>query len=341
MVVEELNQNEYSQWDEFVEKNDDGTFYHLTGWKELVEKVYRFKSFYLIAKENNKITGILPLFLTKDIFFGKKLISVPFAVTGGVCGESSQAEDILIEKAIELTRKLNVDYLELRQFREQPGNWVMNKNYSMLLLKLNPDTDKLWKNLQQNTRRSVRRAKEKGLEVRLESKNLDEFYELYAQGQRDFGTPIMNYKWLKDLFNNFSDHHTIATVYKDGKPIVSKFIRRFKKKVGTIFSHVLKEYRNLYPHHLLTWEIIENYSKQGYTYFDFGRTLLNTGTYKFKISWGAKPKQLNYHYYLHKAKAIPDTSHGSSKRQGLSKLWKKIPVPIANTLGPIIRRNYP
>jgi len=79
LEIIELQKEEEKSRDEYVHKSNSSTFYHQIGWKNVVEKTYKHKPIYLIAKEEGEIKGVLPLFLMKSMFFSKKLVSVPFA----------------------------------------------------------------------------------------------------------------------------------------------------------------------------------------------------------------------------------------------------------------------
>lgn len=342
MIIEELSNKDEQAWDNYVKTHDNTTFYHLIGWKELIEKVYNQKPIYLMARDEEAIQGILPLFLVKNKFLGKRLISIPFAIIGGVCAMRNIAKKMLIDKAIELTKSLDCDYLELRHLKEENrSDLKKNSDYFSFLLDLRADHEELWKNLRKTYRNLIRRAKKNDLQIKLNSNNLRKFYDIYSIGQRDLGTPIQSFSWIRNLFFDFSNNHTIATVEHNGKIISVFLLRYFNDTVSGIYAYSLKEYRHLYPTHLLYWELIKDSCEKGLKWFDFGRSIKTSGTYFFKNGWHAKPIQLNYQYYLNKARKIPNTSQANLKRQLFAKVWKRLPLSVANTLGPAIRKYFP
>ena len=83
LEIYELKKEDETAWDTYIHKSNSSTFYHQIGWKNVVEKTYKHKPIYLIAKEDGEIKGVLPLFLMKSMFFVKKLVSIPFAPYGG------------------------------------------------------------------------------------------------------------------------------------------------------------------------------------------------------------------------------------------------------------------
>ena len=98
MKITELQRKDEAAWDSYILKSSTSTFYHQIGWRNVIEKTYKHKPIYLIAKEKGEIKGVLPLFLIKSMIFGKKLVSVPFAPYGGVCADDKTIEKALVEK---------------------------------------------------------------------------------------------------------------------------------------------------------------------------------------------------------------------------------------------------
>ena len=343
MTVKELAKMDESLWDSFVQKKTDATFYHQIAWRRLIENVYgdKFKPIYLVAKDDGQINGILPLFLSNHWLFGKKLISSPFAIFGGCCADSESIEDKLITKAIELCDNLDADYLELRTINPKRNDLLSNSNYNTLILELTDDPQRLWKNFRKGIKQSVKTAEKNNVKVDLDFQNIDEFYAIYSQGQRNLGTPVQSYTWIKNLYDEFKDCHSMAVAYNQDKVIAVQFIRKFKDTVSSVLAYALPEYKNLCPNHILIWKLIKNACKEGYKQFDFGRSLPDSSTFYFKTGWRAQPIQLHYQFYLNKIKTIPDTSQTNTKRQQLTKIWKKLPLSVANSFGPIIRNCFP
>jgi len=343
MIVELLKKEDEKLWDEFVKQNDDATFFHQIGWKQLVENVYRYRPFYLMARDSGSgtISGILPLFLIDSFVGGRRLISLPFSVLGGLCCVTKVAERMLIEKAVELSRELNVRYLELRQTKRSEGPFQTSERYVNFVLRLDSDPDEYFKMLRPDIRRCLRRAKENDLEIRIDSGQIEDFYRIYSIGQRNFGTPVESFRWIEGLFDTFPENHLIATVSYRNRIILAKIIRKYRDEVSPLLSYGLKEFRNLYAEHLLLWHLIEQAYREGYRRFVFGRSIPSSGTFSFKIGWRAEPMQLYYQYYLHRARGVMDMSQEGRKRRMFARIWRKMPLTITNSVGPIIRRWYP
>src|SRR5215207_10328140 len=88
-------------WDRYLESRPDGSFYHLFGWRRVLQSSLRLEPMYLLARDNGEIVGVLPLVLLSSRIFGRVLCSMPFLNYGGPCANSETAASKLIEAAIE------------------------------------------------------------------------------------------------------------------------------------------------------------------------------------------------------------------------------------------------
>jgi len=92
---------------------------------------------------------------------------------------------------------------------------------------------------------------------------------------------------------------------------------------------------------LLYWSMLAYATDLGLSRFDFGRSTEGTGTYRFKQQWGALPNRL--HWFT---MGTPDVSGGSVPAgpdkggfQVAVQLWKRMPVPLSQLIGPVIRKH--
>ena len=342
LEIYKLKREEEKAWDEYLFKSNHSTFYHQIGWRNVVGKTYKHKPVYLVAKEGGEIKGILPLFLMKSMLFGKKLVSVPFAPYGGVCTDNGTIENALVEEAKRITEECDADYLELRNLNLNKNELELatNNSYVTFVLNLSQDSDIVWKKFNNKVRNAIRKALKSNLEISHDN-NIKEFYGLYTKNMRDLGTPPHSYAFFKNLLHEFPDHTKIVKVQYQGMTIAALFLLFFKDTLISGWAASEKAYKKLNPNNLLYWEVIKASCEEGYKYFDFGRSIYDSGTFRFKKPWGAEPVQLCYQYYLCNTKNIPDTSQSNPKRQRFAKAWRKLPVPIANILGSKIRGNFP
>ena len=341
MEIQKLRKKDEKDWDAFVRGQDDAKIFHLIGWKHVIEKTYKHKSCYLIAKEDGEIRGILPLFLMKSAFFGKKLISIPFCDYGGVCANNEQTKNLLIEETKRITKEKGANYLELRQCNGNCCGLITKDRYFTLILDLKPDFDFLWMNFSKKVRNAIRKAVKSNLEVMIGREYIDEFYGIFSKNMRDLGTPVHNFSFFRNILRDFPNSANILITSYEEKIIGALFLLQFKDTIYAPWVSSDRQYFHFNPNNMLYWEAIRYGCEKGYRYFDFGRSKWNSGTFRFKKPWGAIPKQLYYLYYLNSFDKVPNLDPSNPKYRTLTEVWKRLPVSIATKMGPKIRRNIP
>jgi len=339
MIIEELSGRLENEWDAFVFSHPDGTIYHQIGWKKLIQKTYNHAPMYLIGRENEKIVGVLPLFIIKS-FFKKKLVSIPYCPYGGVLAINGEIQSQLINKAVSLTRDKNLKYLELREKKDLNCGLAKAEKHVSFLLKLSQDSNALWESLSPSTRRHIRKAEKIEYEIKI-NKDINTFYDLYSKHMRNIGTPTLGYKFFKNLANILNNSFDIATIYYKNYPAASILLLYFNNIVIYDRGASSYEHKDMNLNYVLFWNIISNLSKKNYGYFDFGRSIPESGTYQFKNGWRPEVIKLQYQYYLNNGSSIPNISQSSAKRQMFAKIWKQLPLNFTDHIGGYLRKISP
>lgn len=342
MEICELKQSDEKAWDEYVLKHPDSTFYHQIGWKNVVEKSYGHKPYYLLAKENGEIKGILPIFFTKNMLFGKKMVSIPFAPYGGVCADDIITENALFNEAKKLTELNYAKYLELRTppFKEKINQSDESIQVTSILY-LDSNLDVIWKKIKRDKKRGINLAKTAQIEISRNTEKLDDFYNLYNQTMHNLGSPTHNLEFFKHVLGEFPNTTDIIVAKKSGVIVGCIFLLFFKKNIISGWSASNRKYQKFHPNDLCYWEAIKHGCENKYNVFDFGRSMPNSGVHNFKKSFGAQTKYLHYHYYLNNISIIPNQTTSNVKRQKFAQLWKNMPDILTNKLGPLLRGNFP
>jgi len=141
---------------------------------------------------------------------------------------------------------------------------------------------------------------------------------------------------LKEVF---SADCQILTILHAGKVISSVLSFYFRDQVLPYYGGGTLLARDLAAHDFLYWELMRRASAEGVKVFDFGRSKIGTGAFDFKKNWGFEATPLHYEYKLIRALSIPDKNPLNPKYQLFIKLWQKIPLSIANLIGPHIVKN--
>jgi serine/alanine adding enzyme len=338
--VFEYSESNAIEWDSYVAGNEDCWFYNRFGWKPVIEKTYDHNSYFLANKTDGRITGILALVLVKSRLFGNSLTSLPFLDTSGLIADDSATEKTLLEKAMNLGEELKVDYLDLRQSEPLEAELVSDTRKVSLTIELKPDCEQLWKSLSSERRTRIRKAKKSGLTSEVgDIELLPTFYNIWAENMRDLGSPAHSYSFFENVLTEFKDSTGIILVRHENTCIGGAIYFAYKKRLGVPWVSSLRKYFHLYPNNILYWDAMCHAVHRGDKIFDFGRSSRDSGTYKFKILWGANPRQLywQFKYFGRETNYIPD--EGSLKYRMATWAWRRLPVGLSKIIGPKIRKN--
>ena len=339
MKVKILEKGGEGRWDAFVRNSRSSTSYHQSGWKNVVERTYGHKPFYLFSEEDKRITGILPLFLIEDMFWGKRLVSLPFASYGDICSENIDTSEGLLAEADGIMRDLGARYVELRcRGNTAANNRPVNDKYVTYVLKLSDGLDNIWRQMNQKRRNTIRKAQKYGLTVELAESGVQDFYALYARRMRELGTPVHSCSFFKELKAEFPGSTKTMFVRYDGRLVAGLFLLLFNGTMLSGWSASLGEYLYYAPNDLLYWEATKYGCEHGFEYFDFGRSLRDTGIARFKKEWGGAEVGLKYYYLLNDTESIPDINLSNPRYDSLSRIWRRLPLIVANRVGPVVRK---
>lgn len=334
-----LTQKNEQKWDNFVRRFEGATFFHRIGWKNVVEKTYHHKAYYLFTEDDaGEITGVLPLFFIKSLIFGQKLVSLPFAPYGGVCAADESAAASLVAEAITRSESLGKKYIELRSFNERPyPGFSCMRGYSTFIMDVHQDEKELWQNIGKKNRNMIRKGVKSGLIYRWreERSALSEFYEVYTENISAMGTPAHGFDFFKAVYDQFPGDIAIAEVTLRNEPIASLLLLYFKERMISGWGGSLPDTLAYAPNNFLYWNSLLAARQKGYTFFDFGRSLEGTGNYHFKRHWGATEHPLTYWYYP----GDRDIRPPQGQYEFFARVWKHVPVSINRRIGPLIRRS--
>lgn len=336
--ITELTQAELHHWDAYVQEHPEATFFHKAGWKSVLEKSFGHPCHYLIAKQEDKICGVLPLGRVKSALFGDALISTPFCVYGGVIADNDAIASELENSACRLADTLQVDYLELRNKKQRHADWPSKDMYVYFRKEINEDAEENLKAIPRKQRAVVRKGIKAELDVSNE-KNLDNLYFAYASSVRNLGTPVFSKKYFANLLDEFGEDCNVTTISKENETISSVLSFYFKDEILPYYGGGTSAARGLKANDFMYWALMKQSGEAGIKYFDYGRSKEGAGSYSFKKNWGFVAEPLFYEYYLVKSKSIPEVNPNNPKYKVFIDIWRRLPLSIANFIGPYISRS--
>ena len=325
-----------ANWDEFVNRCADATFFHRIGWKDLIEECFGHRTHYLLAERNDEIIGVLPLAEVKSFLFGHALVSLPFCAYGGVAAVETDAVAALHKAARQLGEKIGVEHLELRNRAVREAGWPRQDLYVTFRKAILPDVEANLAAIPRKQRAMVRKGMENGLVSRIDG-DLDRFFALYADNVHRQGTPPLPKRYFEALRRTFDRDSEVLTVTEPGGRAVSSVLSfYFRDEVLPYYAGDIAVARDLAANDFKYWELLRLACERGARIFDFGRSKRGTGAFAFKKNWGLEPTPLAYEYCLYRRDSIPEHNPLNPKYRLLIALWRRLPIGVANIVGPYL-----
>ena len=326
-------------WDAFVQACPTATFFHRAGWQSILQEVFRHDTYFLYAESDGHIEGVLPLAHVNSLLFGNSLVSLPFAVYGGVAASNDIAAQALEQEAQTIAKRLGVAHLELRHVTARHSDWPLQDLYVTFRKEIFSDEDANMLAIPRKQRAMVRKGIKNGLVSELDS-GVDRFFALYADNMHRHGTPALPKRYFQALRAEFGSDCDVLTVSApDGRALSTVFSFYFRDEVLPYYAGDDEAARDSAANDFKYWELMRRSCARGYKVFDYGRSKLGTGSYAFKKNWGFEPQPLHYEYCLYKRDAVPQNNPANAKYKLLIETWRRLPIGVANWLGPFVVRN--
>lgn len=343
IVVNLLKGEDAPRWDDFVRRCPQATFFHLSAWRDLMEEVFDHRTFYLYAERAGDIVGVLPLAEVRSRLFGHALVSLPFCVYGGIAtAEDAGPETLhaLESKAETLAQALGVQHLEYRNLQPRHEDWPRQAElYVTFRKEILPEVEANLLAIPRKQRAMVRKGIKNALVSEVDD-TVDRFFALYADNVLRHGTPALPKRFFEQLKERFGEACEVLTVSSpEGKPLSSVLSFYFRDEVLPYYAGDDLAARELAANDFKYWELMRRACERGCKVFDYGRSKVGTGPYAFKKNWGFEPQPLSYEYRLYKRDSIPQNNPMNPKYRAFIALWKRLPIGVANRLGPHIVRN--
>ncbi len=339
MQVKTLSDDLTQAWDAFVETCEAATFFHKAGWRQVLEQAFGHECHFLYAQECGRIQGVLPLARVRSLLFGHHLVSTPFCVYGGPAAEGEAVEYALVEAACALARKLGVDDLEMRNISSRRADWPGKDLYVTFRKHIDPDPEVNMKSIPRKQRAMVRKGIQAGLVGELDDAGIERLYNVYSESVRNLGTPVFSRRYLRLLREVFGEACDILMVRQGREDVAGVMSFYFRDQVLPYYGGSRFMARRLKGNDFMYWDLMRRCTERGLRVFDYGRSKIGTGAYNFKKNWGFEPEPLHYEYYLVKADEVPQVNPTNPKYRYFIDMWKHLPMPLANGMGPFLAKN--
>jgi FemAB-related protein (PEP-CTERM system-associated) len=334
-------------WDAYVARHPRAGAYHACAWPRAVSGLFGLESYYLAAVgTDGELSGVLPLVRQRSVLFGDRLTSLPYFNYGGALADDPQTHASLMDCAESLGRDLGVDQIECRDVAPPPADWPLRTDKVTLVLDLPGTVAALDKQLGSKLRSQVKRATREQPEVRFGGGELlDDFYGPFCEVMRDLGTPVYPRRFFETLLRAVPEACTLASVRIAGEPMGAAWLVQHRDTLEIPWAATTAAAKPKAVNMLMYHEVLKLAVERGLKRFDFGRSTVDSGPYRFKRQWGAEPVQLHWaQWSANDRKRTPETPRppdaGGLIRRATG-AWSRLPLGLANRLGPLISPKLP
>jgi len=322
--------------DNFLDCHSQTQPFHRPRWIRGVERGTGHQGYYLIAEDAGRTCGVLPLSRVRSPLFGNALVSAGFGVGGGIITSSDMAAEALAQAATTLANREKCSTVELRG-GPIPDGWEREEGlYAGFRRDLPTEDERILESIPRKQRAEIRRTLAGGLAVEAgrSERLVDEHYRVYAQSVHNLGTPVFPRALFEAMFDEWQDAADILVVRSGDEPVAAVLSLYDGGTVYPYWGGGTHAARTLRANNLLYFALMRHAAERSCRTFDFGRSKVGTGAFAYKSNWGFAPTPL---VYARNGRAR-DVNPLAPKRRLQTAVWKRLPLPVANRLGPIIAK---
>jgi serine/alanine adding enzyme len=344
-ILELADAGREAEWQTYVESAPHVSLYHALEWRDVLLNAFGHRSWYLMATHNGEPRGVLPLVEMKSSLFGHFFVSLPFLDYGGILADTPESEAMLATAAADLAAKRGAHHIELRQSFATAipaeAGWTLRQHKAALVIPLNDYADAHWSGLNSRLRGKVRKAEKSGATFSVgRFEQLSEFYRVFSLNMRDLGTPVYSRAFFQNVFRFVKDA-SILLVRRQGRPVAGAIALRRGELVELPWICSDYSQSSFYVNEYLYWNAIQWACRSGVRELNLGRCSTDGGVFRFKMQWNPEVRPLFWYYWAASGVGLPELSPNNPKYALAIRCWKKMPLVLANRVGPWIVRNIP
>ena len=328
--------------DRYVLNHPEGTPFHETRWLDLVRATFDFQTRTLVAWSGRDVRGVLPLALVAAPITGRRLVSVPYGVYGGILASDAEAAGALNEASQFLARKANVRYVECRYLRRGPTNHQSVKLYETYRKRLPETSDEVLPSIPRKARAEVRKARDRfGLEFVEGRELLDGFYALYCANKRSLGSPVFRKSYFTRLCDLYGHRALLHGIRRDGELLGTVLSLAGGDVLYPYYSGAVPEAGRMGVNNAMYASLMEYAVEQGFRIFDFGRSRAGSGPAQFKRHMGFEATPLDYQFFFPYGGRPPSINPSNPRMAIPQRILSSLPMWVARVVGPSVMRHVP
>lgn len=345
MITTDVSPQAPPDWDDYILAHAGANAFHLASAVLIGNRAFGLPAHFVTARDDGgRLRGVLPLVEQTIIPWTRCLVSLPFCTYGGPLANDEEALASLVQRAEDLGQQRGAARIILRHVAEmQLPDYPASLDKVSMALALPDSKDELAKRLGSKIRSQIRRAEREKPQVRFgHAELLGDFYRVFCSVMRDLGTPVYPKRFFEAVFEALGARAAAVVIYLEGAPVSGAVLIQWRDRMKVPWAGTLHSVNPMSINMRLYWELLQLAIERQCSAFDFGRCSRDGGTYRFKAQWGAEPVQLYWRTHdltgVEKASTVLDQR---SRLESAVKVWSKLPLSLANRMGPIISPRLP
>ena len=341
--VERLDVGGEVAWEGYVGEHPEGTIFHTLAWRNAVEGAFGHEAIYLAVMRGDRLVGVLPIFLVASKIGGRMLVSVPYAVGGGILADDEEVIAALARHTQELAKDKNCRTVDFRSERAIVRDWPVVARYAGFRRALPGSVNEVPAWLPRKARAAARTARSKfGLTVSFDDEHLAEVWRLYSISMRRLGSLTYPYEFFRRLIEQTPGRHWVSLILREGRAVAGLMTFLHGDRVMPYFIGTTDEAKQCSAANFVYLTVMERGVEEGFGTFDFGRSRIdNAGGYNFKRFNGFSPQPLGYQCYTPSgARPVNHTPTNPLFAVG-RRVWPMLPLWVTRSVGARLSKHIP
>lgn len=329
-------------WDRRIATLPGATFFHRSAWMRVLHEVYGYQPSCLAFGSPGHWQGLLPLMEVDSWLTGRRGISLPFTDECAPLGVAAPGFKLLHEAALTHAKLRHWKYLEYRGGRHLLGDAPASTSFHGHGLVLDRDEAALFDATDPSVRRAVRKAGQSGLTISVtrDIESVRTFHSLLCLTRKRHGLPVQPFRFFAGIHRHVlaPGHGVVVLAHQGNRPVAGAVFFHHQGTALYKFGASDERVQQLRANNLVMWEAIKWHQQEGFAHLDFGRTSLsNAGLRRFKLSWGAVERTIDY------VRLDPRTGTPMDVRDESSgwynRLFRHLPIPLSRLMGSVLYKH--
>lgn len=329
-----LRDDESIERDRFVESHIHGTLFQTSGWSRAVTETFGHREVCFVAERAGRITGLLPMTVVDSRWFGKRLISVPYATGGGVLSDIDNDTEYLVDAAIDWAKEHGCSNIEIRGGAHDHAGFASSDRYVSFERELPTEVDDVLSWLPRKARAAARNARDKfRLTVEWGDELLPIVWKLYAKNMRRLASICYPLRFIENLLRNTPGRHWVSVVKQDDEPVAGLMTFLFRDRVMPYYFGASRNSRRCSAANFAYFKLMERGVAEGFRVFDFGRSRRdNTGSFDFKRFHGFEPRPLRHQVWTAPGAKGANLTPSNGRFRAARSVWPYLPLFLTNSI---------